>query len=150
MCFSVYATRIISFLLMNRLKYPRHARLKSRKLIGQLFSSRQSVGAFPLRFFWMQVPKDAFPLKTKAGGYSALQVGFSVPKKKFKHAVDRNRIKRLIKEAYRLQQTALIELLNQKDFAIVGMWIYVSPDMLDFKTAQKAVAKGIQKLTREL
>jgi len=135
---------------MNRSKYPRHARLKSRKMIGQLFGKRQSVGAYPLRFFWIQVPKDAFPLKIKDARYSNLQVGFSVPKKKFKLAVDRNRIKRLLLEAYRLQQNQLLELLNQKDIAIVGMWVYVGTEMFDFKNAKKAVAKAIVKMQKEI
>ena len=63
-------------------------RLKSRKLIGAIFRSGQSVGAFPLRavFLPLLLTDAPFPV----------QISISVPKKKFKSAVDRNRVRRQI------------------------------------------------------
>lgn len=70
-------------------------RLKSRKLIEKLYKERNSVKAFPLRMIFLQTDHTSnFPA----------QVGVSVPKRNFKSAVDRNRIKRLMRETYRLQK----------------------------------------------
>jgi ribonuclease P protein component len=70
-------------------------RLKSRKLIGRLFLEGHSVKAYPFKLIYLKVEHTSdFPV----------QAGFSVPKRRFKKAVERNRIRRLIKEAYRLEK----------------------------------------------
>ncbi len=76
--------------------YGKKEKLKSKKLIDQLFSEGQSVSAFPLRLVFLETPlEEAIVAKT----------GVSVSKRHFKTAVDRNRIKRLMREAYRLNKT---------------------------------------------
>ena len=73
-------------------------RLKSKKLIESLYAEGKSIKNFPLRLVYLQVEHTSnFPV----------QAGFSVPKRNFKSAVSRNRIKRLLKEAYRLQKTVV-------------------------------------------
>lgn len=70
-------------------------RLKSRKLIERLYTEGKSVKVFPFRIVYLQTEHISnFPA----------QVGVSVPKRNFKRAVDRNRIKRLMREAYRLNK----------------------------------------------
>ena len=79
-------------------------KLKSRKLIGQLFEEGKSVKKFPVRLVYLQTQHTSdFPV----------QVGFSVPKRNFKRAVDRNRIKRLLREAYRHQKGILYPQLSK-------------------------------------
>tara|TARA_R110000787_G_scaffold6697_9_gene23293 strand:- start:12372 stop:12764 length:393 start_codon:yes stop_codon:yes gene_type:complete len=75
-------------------------RLKSRKLIGRLFEEGESIKKFPFRLVY---------LKTEHTSKSPVQASFSVPKRNFKKAVDRNRIKRLLREAYRLEKAILNE-----------------------------------------
>ena len=70
-------------------------RLKSRKLIGRLYSEGESIKKFPLKMVYLQ---------TEHTSKYPTQVGVSVPKRLFKKAVDRNRIKRLLRESYRLQK----------------------------------------------
>ena len=75
--------------------YPKKEKLKSKKLIDQLFAEGQSVSAFPLRLVYLPVSfNDDVVAKT----------GISVSKRNFKSAVDRNRIKRLLREVYRLNK----------------------------------------------
>tara|TARA_B100000795_G_scaffold269897_1_gene261000 strand:- start:9147 stop:9386 length:240 start_codon:yes stop_codon:yes gene_type:complete len=70
-------------------------RLKSKKLIGRLYTEGSSVKAFPLRMVYLQTEHTSdFPA----------QVGVSVAKRTFKKAPDRNRLKRLMRETYRLQK----------------------------------------------
>ena len=67
-------------------------RLKSKKRIEQLFTEGKSLNAFPLKLVFLQLEHDSPAL---------IQAGVSVSKRNFKSAVDRNRIKRLMREAYR-------------------------------------------------
>ena len=78
-----------------KLTYNKHEKLKSQKTIEQLFLDGDSVSAYPLRLVYL-----------KHG--DSRKVGVSVSKRNFKRAVDRIRIKRLLREAYRLNKTMLI------------------------------------------
>jgi ribonuclease P protein component len=71
-------------------------KLKSKKLIEQLFVEGQSVSAYPLRLVYIQ---------SSFNDDTAVKTGVSVSKRNFKKAVDRNRIKRLLRESYRLHKT---------------------------------------------
>jgi ribonuclease P protein component len=73
-------------------------RLKSRKKIEALFSGGQRITSVPFLVYY-KVHNDSLPSK--------LQAGFNASKKNFKKAVDRNRAKRILREVYRLQNTAL-------------------------------------------
>lgn len=78
-------------------------RLKSRKLIGKLYAEGNSVKAFPLRMMYLQTAHTSnFPA----------QVGVSVAKRNFKKAPDRNRLKRLMRETYRLQKEIVYDNLT--------------------------------------
>ena len=83
----------------NRYTLPKLERLNSRILIEKLFTGgSKSLPAFPLRIVYMPVEGEHLP---------AVSLLISVPKKRFKRAVKRNRVKRQIREAYR-KQTASI------------------------------------------
>ncbi|MFY0631989.1 MAG: ribonuclease P protein component [Flavobacteriaceae bacterium] len=75
-------------------------RLKSRKLIEKLFGQGKSIKKFPVRLVYLQ---------TEHTSNYPIQASFSVPKRNFKKAVERNRIKRLFREAYRLEKEAIYE-----------------------------------------
>jgi ribonuclease P protein component len=78
-------------------------RLKSRKLIGRLYEEGKSVKAFPLRMMYLQTAHTS--------NYPA-QAGVSVAKRNFKKAPDRNRLKRLMRETYRLQKAIVYDNLD--------------------------------------
>ena len=83
----------------------REEKLKSRKLIGRLFEEGSSLSEFPLRMVYLQTDHTSdYPV----------QVAFSVSKKRFGNAVDRNKLKRLLRECYRKNKYILYDKLNDK------------------------------------
>ena len=93
----------------------------SRKLTEQLFNSGQghSLVAFPLRAVYMMVPKDRM-----AGETVAAQVLMSVSKRHFRHAVDRNRVKRQLREAYRKNKDIVTAVVPEGlVVAVAFLWL---------------------------
>jgi len=103
-------------------KFSNKEKLKSKKLIDQLFTEGNSISAHPLRLVFIETHfDDAVKLK----------VGVSVSKRNFKKAVDRNRIKRLLREVYRLNKGLYFNnITTQYAFMI----LYIGTEMPDFKS----------------
>lgn len=91
-------------------------KLKSKKIIDQLFVEGQSVTAFPLRLVYLQ---------TNYSDGSFVKTGISVSKRFFKTAVDRNRVKRLMREAYRLNKA---DYFNNLKTSYAFMILYIGKD----------------------
>ncbi|MBR9915148.1 MAG: ribonuclease P protein component [Algicola sp.] len=100
--------------------YPKKEKLKSQKLIELLFSEGKSLSVYPLRMVY---------LKTEFDEDTQFKTGVSVSKRHFKSAVDRNRIKRLLREAYRLNKTVHF---NNISSCYALMILYIGKDGTDF------------------
>ena len=116
-------------------------RLKSRKQIDSLFAGGKSFAAFPLRVVY----RFESPAETPG-----IRVGVTAPKKHFKKAVDRNRIKRLLREAYRLQKTGLTEAALHGGKAANVFFMYTDKSLPLFETVQPAMARCILHLQQKL
>lgn len=93
-----------------------------RNIIGRLFEGgSKSVSAFPLRVVYMPVERD------EAGVPVSILV--SVPKRYFKRAVKRNRVKRQVREAYRLHKQILWEALADKPYGMVLAFIWLDKEL---------------------
>ena len=103
----------------QRYTFKQDDKLKSRKLIEQLFKEGKSFSNFPMRVLWKYNETSKMPLQT----------GFAVSSKYFKKAVDRNRIKRLMREAYRLQKNDLQNHLKLQEKKMVLFVIYVGNEL---------------------
>ena len=114
----------------------KNERLKSRKQIEQLFNEGKSLVVNPFRIYY---------LLNKFSG-APLQFGIGVSGKNFKKAVDRNRIKRLTREVYRLQKLSLQEKLNGKKLQLNVFFIYTGKELPDFKLIKEKVAVALKKL----
>lgn len=97
--------------------------MKSAKVIQQLFKEGKSLANFPLRVIYLETIE----------GSSHLQAGFTVNKKNFKKAVDRNRIKRLMRESYRVQKNDLKNELIQSNKNLALFFIYTGKELPDYK-----------------
>lgn len=106
--------------------FPKSEKLVSRKLIDRLFSGRgtKSMSAFPLRLVYMCLDKDdeALYVKGRTTAMADAQIMISVPKRCFKHAVDRNRVKRQVREAYRRHRD-LFSLAENQYLAMSFIWM---------------------------
>lgn len=118
--------------------YPKKEKLKSQKLIEQLFSEGKSVSAFPLRMVY---------LKTEFEDDTQFKTGVSTSKRNFKKAVDRNHIKRLLREAYRLNKTAYF---NNISGSYALMILYISKDGTDFDAVETKMKQLLDAFSKKV
>jgi ribonuclease P protein component len=117
-------------------------RLKSRKAIEQLFKDGKAFSIFPLRVLYVSEPF------TSTGNKSKLRTGFSVSTRNFKKAVDRNRIKRLMREAYRLQKNELAVQLKNGNNSWSVFFIYTAKELPDYKIISDKIQSSIKRLQK--
>lgn len=113
----------------------KNQKLKSRKAISQLFSEGSAVKSYPIKMIYLPIQQVGS------------KVSFSVPKRNFKLAVDRNRIKRLMRESYRLNQHTFL------DSSLSGyhiMFIYMSNKMPDYIEIDKKMQKNLLKFKNSI
>jgi|ERR1043165_1692013 ribonuclease P protein component len=114
-------------------------KLKSIKIIDQLFKEGKSVSANGFTLVYLiQSLHTLYPA----------QAGFSVPKRFFKHAHDRNRVKRLMREVYRMQKLALYEKLLAQKQQMALMIIYKGKELPAYENVEKAVTSCLGKLLK--
>lgn len=120
-------------------------KLVSKKLIEQLFSGgdSRSMAAFPLRVVYMK--------KERGEGEPPVQVMISVSKKHFKHAVKRNRVKRQVREAYRLNKRLLWDALEQMpETQLVIAFIWQSDSLAESKLVTDKMVTILNRMSEKL
>ncbi len=117
-------------------------RLKSRKQIALLFEEGQSTFVFPFKIVYIIQPraKEGWPLSFTV----------SVPKRRFKKAVQRNLIKRRTKEAYRLNKAELQENLMSKNIKISLIFIYLDSEVKKFAVIEKSIKHHLNALQTQI
>ena len=118
----------------------KNERLKSRKQIEQLFKSGQRFVSPPFRIFY------SFQAGQQSPEISPLQVGFGASSRNFKTAVDRNRIKRLAKEAYRLQKNILQDKLKEQKRKLNVFFIYNGKTLPSYPDVYNSINMALTKL----
>ena len=111
----------------------RASSLKSQKEIAALLRNGKSVLKYPLRCVYLLEPNGKERAKD-------LAVAFSVPKKRLKLAVQRNKVKRRIREAFRLNKGRTI-LENKSGKKLSILFIYVAEEVLDYKIIERSMKK---------
>lgn len=116
-------------------------RLKSRKQIDALFSGGKSFSLFPFRVMYALLP-------VSEGNPSSIQAGFSVSTRYFKKAVHRNRVKRLLRETYRLQKKPLQEALNKSGLQLHVFFLYVNGTLPQYDALHEKMKAAIHRLMK--
>jgi ribonuclease P protein component len=114
--------------------FPKEERLHSKKLIAELFSKGSSFNLYPLRFVLI---KSAAPVS------SPPQVLVSVSKRYFKKAVDRNRLKRQLREVYR-QHKHLLQAESGYTLQLLGV-LYIGKEKSGFDLIRKKLISGLER-----
>lgn len=115
--------------------YGKLQRLKSRKLIDAVFKEGKSLSSFPLRMYYLPVDHEQY-----------LQAGVGASKRFFPHAVDRNRIKRVMRESWRLQKNELENTLKNNDLHLSIFINYTGKELPPKDMVVLAMKKCLQKL----
>jgi ribonuclease P protein component len=123
---------------VKRFGFGRKEKLKSRKQIEELFLNGKNFSIFPLRVTY----------RFLAAEETIAQVGVTAGKKYFKRAVDRNRIKRLIREAYRLQKNDLIQALEQTHQKGFLFFMYTDKTIASFSVIKETMSKCLKRLEK--
>lgn len=119
---------------------PKKERLNSRLLIEKLFSGGgKSLPAYPLRIVYMPIEEESRPTAS---------ILISVPKKRFKRAVKRNRVKRQIREAYRKHKDMLLDTLNASGKKAIIAFIWLDNNLHSSQEVEEKV-KHLLQLTSE-
>ncbi len=117
-------------------------RLNSKSTIEELFSGNsKSFSAYPLRIVFM-------PLEKKENALASIMI--SVPKKRFKRAVKRNKVKRQIREGYRKNKQELLNVLNEKEHGLAIAFIYLSNEILATNLIEDAIKQILERLKEKL
>ncbi|WP_165871561.1 ribonuclease P protein component [Flaviaesturariibacter flavus] len=120
---------------------PRRQKLKSRSAIDALFRGGQRFSVFPVLSWYRWAPAE--------GRDSGIGVGFSCSKKHFKKAVDRNRVKRLMREAWRLQKAELLAFATENGLKLEVFFIYIDKTLPEYETIFAAVGKSLRQLKKK-
>jgi len=116
-------------------------RLKRKKQIDHLFASGRSFFSYPFKLVWaIDSEEGPFPAK----------VLISVSRRTIKKAAGRNRIKRLVREAYRHEKPRLYMFLSEQNISINIGIIYTGHEMIDFEQAREKINRMISRLMKEL
>lgn len=117
--------------------FSKEERLCHKGSFEELISSGESFVSYPLRLVFRFYPRGEKDTPAR--------IAISVSKKRFKRAVKRNRVKRLVREAYRLNKQTLYSAIPEEKTMDI-LFIYLQDDIFEFRKIEKAIAGAIKKI----
>ncbi len=116
-------------------------RLNRKKVIEKMFAGgSRSFSLFPLRVVYLPVEELETPVS----------ILVSVSKRRFKRAVKRNRVKRLVREAYRLNKSLLLETVQQRGIRLAVAFIYLSDRLADMSLIDERMKTALSRIAEDL
>lgn len=136
-------------------KMGKSEKLRHKSLVDKLFAEGKTIYEYPLR-----VTVRTLTAEELAGSFRTevparignMQMLITVPKKKLRHAVDRVRMRRLIRESYRLNRHILREEIeNRPEIATLSMaFIYLDKNLSDYATIERKMIKILRKIAGKI
>lgn len=124
---------------MKLFTLPKSERLYLRNAISGLFAKGKSFVVFPYRVIYRLLPES----DSQDARVAIMTIA---PKKKFKHAVDRNRVKRLTREAYRIHKLPLMQQLKEENQKLQVAFIYMDNRFLTFGETEERLLQILKML----
>lgn len=124
--------------------FTKQERLCSEKLLDELFHSGHRMMVFPYSVHWKICPDKILPEGVPC------QVLIATSKKKFRHAVDRVRVKRLTRECYRLHKPELYQYLESNDLHLLLGINYIHNEIFDYKALYHKFDKILEKIILQI
>ncbi|MFT3982193.1 MAG: ribonuclease P protein component [Ferruginibacter sp.] len=120
-----------------RYRLTKNDKLKSRKAIEHLFANGKSFSLFPFRVVWELTDAD-----------EGLKAGVSASSRSFKKATDRNRVKRLMREAYRLSKNDLSLSLKDNDRGMKIFFLFQGRELPEYHLLKEKMEAALKKLIK--
>lgn len=121
--------------------YSKQEKLKSRKALDELFAEGKSITVFPIKVFYTLNIADE-----KMFNKTGVNAGVGVSARVFKKAVERNRIKRLLRENYRTQKQELVSNIESKKLHLSVFFLFIGkeiPELVDLKEPMRRVLEKL-------
>ena len=115
--------------------------------MDQLYAEGHRLMAFPYSVQWLVIPSCP---KGQSSLHSPCQVMIVAPKRKFKHAVDRNRVRRLTRECYRLRKHSLYAFLESHGISIVFSMVYIHNEIMSYDQLGHKMDKLLSAMEKEI
>lgn len=125
------------FYSLMRFKFPREEKLKSEKQIQAIFEKGSSISAYPLKLVYLGSSNEGAKIKAAV----------SVPKRSFKSAVHRNRIKRLLREGYRLHKHLIF---NKIEGRYAFMFLYLGKEIPSYSEIEGPMIKILENFLKRV
>jgi len=123
-----------------RFTFKKEERLYGHAALDSVYNNGKHLQVDSIKIIYLEVPKGNFPCR----------VVFSVPKRSFKKAVNRNLIKRRMREIYRNHKHILYNDLNEKEKSIHIYIIYLSKEIIPFDELKDATLKALKIVVNRL
>lgn len=132
--------------MSNSFTYQKKDKLKSRKQTQFLFANGQSMNAFPIKLIYTIETLESI----ESPALGTLQAGVGAPSRTFRKAVARNRVKRLLREGYRLERPSFMEATDMKGLRINLFFLYTDAIVIEQKTIQEKIKQLLARLAEKI
>jgi ribonuclease P protein component len=138
---SLLITHYLQTLMQKTFSYNKKEKLKSRTLLNEVFASSKPVLVFPVKVFYKEIEGQLD---------NPVKLGVGVSGRNFKKSVDRNRVKRLLREAYRLNKEPLYKFAEENQKNVAVFLLYIDKALPTFELLQKKMPQVLHKLIKVL